>query len=110
MANERYKATYQELVSTHNPYKPLQKELMWQTELFKTKAEALEFFNLFKNDVRYLTIIDMATSKEICATVRKLKKGHICPHDKNVMVGSVSCWLCPHYKEIDFGFIECNKQ
>lgn len=64
MAN-RYKVIWQEWISTRNPNKPLQKELIEQSYSFKTRPEAEEFFELFKGDVRGIRLVDIVTSKVI---------------------------------------------
>ena len=110
MANERYKVTYQEWVLTNNQEHPFQKELKEQTEFFKTRGEAEEFFNLFKNDnsIRNFIIMDIASNKVLQTNTYQLKKGQNCPFDVKTKVGSVACWLCSHHREIGDNAIECN--
>lgn len=64
MAN-RYKLTWTEWVSTHNPEKPLQIKVISSETSFKTKAEAEEFFEAFKSDVRDIRIVDIVTNRVI---------------------------------------------
>lgn len=68
--NKRYKGIYEEWVSTHNANFPLQRELKEQKEFFKTKNEAIEFFEMFKDDktIIRLRIIDLVTNKVILET------------------------------------------
>lgn len=61
----RYKVIWQEWVSTRNPNKPLQRELIEQAYSFKTRSEAEEFFELFKSDVRDIRIVDIVTHRVI---------------------------------------------
>lgn len=67
MANERYKVVFHEWVSTKDPERPLQRKLVIQTEHFKTKKEAVEFRDLFKDDksISNLFIFDTASGKQI---------------------------------------------
>lgn len=63
----RYKVTYKEWVLTHNPFYPFQRKLVEQEEFFKTRNEAIEFYNLFKDDtfVKGLAVFDMVSKKKI---------------------------------------------
>lgn len=107
MANERYKLLYHEWVSTNNPNYPTQRELKEQTILFKTKPEAIEFYNFFKGEKDFMAVIDLASNNVIAATSFRFKEGHKCPFDEKVVIGSVECFMCPHHLEIDSGYIEC---
>ena len=63
----RYAVFYAEWVSANDPLYPLQRALRNRSESFKTKTEAIEFYNMFKNDksIRDWSIYDIVTNKKI---------------------------------------------
>lgn len=61
----RYKLTWTEWVSTHNPKYPLQKEIKSSETSFKTRTQAEEFFEEFKDTVKEMKLIDTVTGKVI---------------------------------------------
>lgn len=61
----RYKVIWQEWVSTRNPEKPLQIKVIFSETSFKTRTQAEEFFEAFKDTVKEMKLIDTVTGNII---------------------------------------------